>query len=173
MITFRRLLLSFFPLLLLFFFSCTRTRPGKPRVLIYSQSNVDPALLAQKGGWLVDTTSDSSYFREDSLRQYSAVVFLNMPGNSLDNYGQADLERYIQAGGGYAGVRSSTTSAYEWGWYRRMIGGDSSRTAVVNHMYDGGRAWYKDSLSSFTDTASLRPLIEGIRYAIGENNELR
>jgi len=173
MITFRRLLLSFSPLLLLFFFSCTRTRPGKPRVLIYSQSNVDPALLAQKGGWLVDTTSDSSYFREDSLRQYSAVVFLNMPGNSLDNYGQADLERYIQAGGGYAGVRSSTTSAYEWGWYRRMIGGDSSRTAVVNHMYDGGRAWYKDSLSSFTDTASLRPLIEGIRYAIGENNELR
>jgi glucose/arabinose dehydrogenase/cytochrome c551/c552 len=175
MTKFRRLLLPLpFLLLLLLFFSCTHIRPGKPRVLIYSKSNMDAALLASKGEWQVDTTSDSTYFREDSLKQYSAVVFLNTPGNTLDNYEKADLERYIQAGGGYAGVRSPTTSKHEWGWYRRMIGADdSSRAATLSHTYDGGRAWYMDSLSSFTDTGSLRPLIEGIRYAIGENNELR
>ncbi len=175
MYTARRLLSPlFFFFLVQFILSCNHSRPGKPRVLIYSKLHIDTALLSGKGEWLVSVTSDSTYFREDSLKPYSAVVFLNTPGNSLDNYGQADLERYIQAGGGYAGVRSATSSKYEWGWYRRMIGaGDTSRVAVVSHEYDGGRAWYMDSLSSFADTAALRPLIEGIRYAIGENSELK
>src|SRR6266850_2199886 len=124
-----RRLLSILPFffLLTFLLSCNHSRPGKPRVLIFSKSSVNGAStaapldldalqkLAQAGEWLVDTTSDSARFREDSLTLYSAVVFLNTPGNVLDNYGQADLERYIQAGGGYAGVRSATTSKYEWG----------------------------------------------------------
>jgi len=176
-------LLFLFALLVLF--SCNHSRPGKPRVLIFSKGAVDAAStaatidlqalqkLAGTNQWLVDTTSDSTRFREDSLTLYSAVVFLNTPGNTLDHYGQADLERYIQAGGGYAGVRSATTSKYEWGWYRRMIGvDDSSRKGMLSHEYEGGRAWYMDSLSLMADTASLRPLIEGIRYAIGENHTL-
>src|SRR5882762_8206103 len=96
----RRLLLStpFIFFLSLFIFGCN-SRPGKPRVLIFSKassSGVLPidlqALLkqTQANEWLVDTTSDSSYFREDSLALYSAVVFLNVPGNTPDHYGQAD-----------------------------------------------------------------------------------
>jgi len=174
-----------FLFLLFVLFSCNHSRPGKPRVLIFSKGAAGAASamapidfqalqkLAETNEWLVDTTSDSTRFVEDSLTLYSAVVFLNTPGNALDNYGQADLERYIQAGGGYAGVRSATTSKYEWGWYRRMIGvDDSSRSVTTTHAYEGGRAWYTDSLPPLIDTASLHLLAEGIRYAIGKNSEL-
>src|SRR6185503_21222169 len=154
-------------------------REGKPRLLIFSKTSTPPDLqpllsLVASNGWTADTTSDNSRFREDSLKLYSAVFFLNTPGNTLDNYGQADLERYIQAGGGFAGVRSATTSRYEWAWYRRMTASDdTAHQAAVSHEYDGGRAWYTDSLANGSlDTTTLRPLIEGIRYAIGDNNTL-
>jgi len=167
------------PLLLLTLFSCNSRREGRPRLLIFSKTSATPDLqpllsLVAANGWTADTTSDNSLFREDSLKSYSAVVFLNTPGNTLDNYGQADLERYIQAGGGFAGVRSATTSRYEWGWFRRMTGSDdSAHHTTISHEYDGGRAWYADSLTGGSlDTATLRPLVEGIRYAIGDNNNL-
>ncbi|HEY4205757.1 MAG TPA: ThuA domain-containing protein, partial [Puia sp.] len=168
-------LLSF---LLLILFSCHSRREGKPRLLVYSKaapSELVPLVsLMAANGWTADTTSDNTRFREDSLKLYSAVVFLNTPGNTLDNYGEADLERYIQAGGGFAAVHSATTSRYEWGWYRRMTESDDSvHQAIISHEYDGGRAWYEDSLPGGTlDTATLHPLIEGIRYAIGDNNKL-
>ncbi|OJW54703.1 MAG: hypothetical protein BGO55_15105 [Sphingobacteriales bacterium 50-39] len=166
-------------LLLFTLFSCNSRREGQPRLLIFSKTStpqdMQPLLsLVTANGWTADTTSDNSLFREDSLKLYSAIVFINTPGNTLDNYGQADLERYIQAGGGFAGIRSAATSRYEWGWYRRMTGSDdSAHHATVSHTYDGGRAWYADSLAgSSLDTATLRPLIDGIRYAIGNNNNL-
>jgi len=176
----RRLLLPalLFPLLTLF--SCNSRREGRPRLLIFSKTSTLPDLqpllsLVDSNGWTADTTSDPGHFREDSLKLYSAVVFLNTPGNTLNNHEQADLERYIQAGGGFAGVRSATTSRYEWGWYRRMTASDdtTAHQATISHQYDGGRAWYADSLAGGSpDTATLHPLIEGIRYAIGDNNNL-
>jgi cytochrome c len=172
--------------LLSFLFGCHHGRSGRPRVLVFSKAAaevVSPAAdlqvllkLAQANEWQVDTTSDPTVFREDSLKGYSAVVFLNTLGNALDNYGQVDLQRYIQAGGGYAGVRSPTSSKYEWGWYRRMTGAeDSIRKSPLAHLYEGGRAWYMDSLpapASASDTAALGPLVAGIRYAIGDNDDL-
>src|ERR1700744_2732126 len=114
----RRLLFAS-PLLFLLLFSCTQKRPGKPRVLIYSKAAVGVPdrlqQLIQSNDWLADTTADSSRLRGDSLREDSAVVFWNTPGNSLDHYAQADLERYLQAGGGYVGVHAATSSKYEWG----------------------------------------------------------
>ena len=169
-----------FLFLLVFLFACHHTRPGQPRVLVFNKASATSAVpldlqpligRLKANQWAVDTTSDSSFFREDSLRLYSAIVFVNTPGNALDHYGEADLERYIQAGGGYAGVGANTTSPYEWGWYRRMIGVDSAGTGPVSRLYDGGRAWYVDSLT-LGDTSALRSLAEGVRFAIGENNEL-
>jgi glucose/arabinose dehydrogenase/cytochrome c551/c552 len=143
-------------------------------VLIFSKTPGNSAVFLkqlQANEWLVDTVSNGEKFREDSLKNYSAVVFLNTPGNDLDHYAQADFERYIQSGGGYTGVHAATTSKYEWGWYRRMTGADdSSRSVPFSQEYDGGRAWYADTLSA--DTSSQRQLVEGIRYAIGKNNSL-
>ena len=70
----------------------------------------------------VVATEESSYFTEDSLNQFAAVIFLNTTGDVLNNIQQADFERYIQAGGGFVGVHSATDTEYHWPWYNRLVG---------------------------------------------------
>jgi cytochrome c len=123
-------------LLLLMCFSCNGLldkRPGKPRILVFSKtagyrhSSIGVGKLAimklgQENGLLVDTTENADYFNEDSLANYSAVIFLSTTGNVLDAAQEAAFERYIQAGGGFVGVHAATDTEYDWGWYARMVG---------------------------------------------------
>ncbi|HTJ50205.1 MAG TPA: ThuA domain-containing protein [Cyclobacteriaceae bacterium] len=117
----------------LFFTSCSK-RPGKPRILIFSktagyhhESIPDGITAIQKLGKEnnidVDTTSNSEFFNEDTLRKYSAIVFLHTTGNVLNHYQEADFERYIQAGGGYVGIHAAVDCEYDWQWYGRLAGG--------------------------------------------------
>lgn len=78
--------------------------------------------LGQENNFLVDTTSDASLFTEDTLKKYSAVVFLSTTGDVLDAAQQADFERYIQAGGGYVGVHAAADCEYHWPWYGQLVG---------------------------------------------------
>lgn len=129
-LTFKLLLL---PLLLFTLFSCNK-RSGKARVLVFSKtagfrhtSIANGKAAIQKLGlehdFLVDTTEDASFFNEDSLKNYSAVIFLSTTGNVLDNYQEAAFERYIQSGGGFVGIHAATDTEYDWGWYGRLVGG--------------------------------------------------
>jgi type 1 glutamine amidotransferase len=128
---FSKLIIAFFVLISIV--SCSG-RSGKPRVLVFSKtsgfrhssiSEGKAAImkLGQENGFLVDTTEKSEYFNEDSLQNYSAVVFLNATGDLLNNYQEADFERYIQAGGGYVGIHAASDAEYDWGWYGRLVGG--------------------------------------------------
>ncbi len=114
-------------------FACN-SRSGKPRVLVFSKTTAfrhsaipsgQAALikLGQENGFDVDTTENADYFNEDSLQKYAAVIFLNTTGNMLNNFQEADFERYIQAGGGFVGIHSATDGEYDWGWYTRLVGG--------------------------------------------------
>ncbi len=113
--------------------SCTHKRQGEPRVLVFTKtagfhhaSIPDGVKALQKMGkknhFIVDTTSDASFFTEDSLKKYAAVIFLNTTGDVLNNYQQADFERYIQAGGGYVGVHAASDCEYHWPWYGKLVG---------------------------------------------------
>ncbi len=121
------------PVLAISILSCNRTRPGKPRILVFSKTkgfrhtSIEPGKLGilkmgQENDFLVDTTEDAVYFNEDSLKKYAAVVFLNTTLDVLNQYQEADFERYIQSGGGFVGVHSATDTEYEWGWYGRLVG---------------------------------------------------
>ena len=112
--------------------SCNK-RSGKTRVLVFSKttgfrrSSIGAGKLAlikmgQENNFVVDTTEDASYFTEDSLKNYSAVIFLNTTLDVLNSNQEADFERYIQAGGGFVGVHSATDTEYDWGWYGRLVG---------------------------------------------------
>jgi glucose/arabinose dehydrogenase/cytochrome c551/c552/type 1 glutamine amidotransferase len=114
--------------------SCTKRRPGPPRVLVFSKTvgwhhaSIPFGIaavekLGKERGFLVDTTTNAEYFNEDSLKNYSAVIFLNTTGDVLNHYQQADFERYIQAGGGFMGVHSAADTEYDWPWYGRLVGG--------------------------------------------------
>jgi cytochrome c len=127
------LLLSSFALTILVFFGCG-SRSGKPRVLVFAKTaafrhssipNGKEAImkLGQANGFDVDTTENADYISEDSLKNYSAVIFLHTTGNMLNNYQEADFERYIQSGGGYVGIHAASDAEYDWGWYGKLVGG--------------------------------------------------
>ncbi|WP_411275482.1 ThuA domain-containing protein [Daejeonella sp.] len=120
----------------------------KPRILVFSKTagfrhesiaagKAAIIKLGKEQGFLVDTTENSVYFTEDSLKKYKAVVFLNSTGNALNAPQQIAFERYIQAGGGFAGVHSAADTEYDWEWYGKLVGGyflshPKTQEAVVN-----------------------------------------
>ncbi len=117
-------------LFLLFISSCTQE---EKRILVFSKTAEfrhtsiaagQTALLKMglENNLKVDTTEDASFFTEETLKQYSAVVFLNTTGDVLDYAQQADFERYIQAGGGYVGIHAATDTEYDWKWYNKLAG---------------------------------------------------
>ena len=124
-----------FTVLVLSFFavSCTTKRSGKPRVLVFGKTkgfhhaSIPDGMkaiqkLGEENGFDVDTTTDASMFTEDTLKKYSAVVFMSTTGDVLDYRQQADFERYIQAGGGYIGVHAAADCEYQWPWYGKLVG---------------------------------------------------
>jgi cytochrome c len=129
------------------FFACN-SRSGKPRVLVFSKTSgyrhaSIPAgkaaimKLGQQNGFDVDTTENANYFTEDSLKNYSAVIFLSTTMDVLNNYQEAEFERYIQAGGGFMGIHAATDTEYDWGWYARLVGANflshpKNQTATLN-----------------------------------------
>ncbi len=78
--------------------------------------------LGQENGFAVDTTENADLFKEDILKNYSAVVFLSTTGDVLNTNQQRDFERYIQAGGGYVGIHAATDTEYDWNWYVKLVG---------------------------------------------------
>jgi type 1 glutamine amidotransferase len=104
-----------------------------PRVLVFAKtlgyrhaSIADGLIAIQKLGrennFLVDTTTNAAYFRDDSLKHYAAVVFLSTTGDVLNDEQQAAFERFIHTGGGFAGVHAAADTEYNWPWYNRLLG---------------------------------------------------
>lgn len=119
---------------LLSLFSCNNKRNGNPRVLVFSKTsgfhhesiaegNKALLKLGLENNIDIDTTTNAAWFVEDSLKNYSAVVFLNTTGDVLNHYQEADFERYIQAGGGYVGIHAAADTEFDWKWYGRLVGG--------------------------------------------------
>ncbi|WP_276089336.1 ThuA domain-containing protein [Pedobacter sp. JY14-1] len=107
--------------------------PPPVRVLVFSKtkgfyhSSIPAGIaaiqkLGKAHGFIVDTTKNADYFVEDSLKKYNAVVFLSTTMNVLNADQQVQFERYIQAGGGYAGVHAAADTEYDWPWYNRLVG---------------------------------------------------
>ncbi|MBA2328510.1 MAG: ThuA domain-containing protein, partial [Flavisolibacter sp.] len=126
-----------FALFLMFaiaFSACSKKRSGQPKVLVFSKtadfvhSSIPKGVasiqkLGIENGFEVDTTTNAEYFTEDTLKQYAAVIFLNTTGDVLNHRQEVAFERYIQAGGGFAGIHAATDTEYDWGWYTRLVGG--------------------------------------------------
>lgn len=70
----------------------------------------------------VDSTVDAAKFNDATLTQYDAVVFLSTTGDVLNDAQQQAFERYIQAGGGFAGVHAATDCEYDWPWFGKLVG---------------------------------------------------
>jgi cytochrome c len=78
--------------------------------------------LGAKNGFAVDATEDGGAFTDANLKRYDAVVFLMTTGDVLDDTEQAAFQRFIRAGGGWAGVHSASDTEYDWPWYGGLVG---------------------------------------------------
>ena len=114
--------------------SCNHHPSGPPRILVFSKTtgfhhesiadgNIAIQQLGKENQFDVDTTTDATWFTDDSLKKYAAIVFLSTTGNVLDYRQRAAMERYIQAGGGFVGIHAAADCEYDWHWYGRMVGG--------------------------------------------------
>lgn len=142
-----QLLAAAIPVMGLFFFfmyrkmdDTTGTSPARntasttPRLLVFSKTNgyrhesIKDGIaalqrLAAEKHVLIECTEDASRFTDDNLSHYAAVIFLMTSGNDILNSEQkAAFERYIHAGGGYAGIHSASDTEYHWSWYGRLVG---------------------------------------------------
>ena len=75
-----------------------------------------------ENGFAVDATEDASVFSDAKLTRYEAVVVLLTTGDVLDTRQQHALQRFIRAGGGFAGVHSAADTLRDWAWYDGLLG---------------------------------------------------
>ncbi|MFT5517044.1 MAG: cytochrome c [Rhodothermales bacterium] len=122
---------QFLTLALAFFLgACSSPQPS---VLVFSATNgfrhasieagqAMLAKMAEEEGYQIQITEDSTVFHKGGLASFDAVVFLMTTMDVLDGEGERELQRFIQAGGGYVGIHSATDTEYDWPWYGRMVG---------------------------------------------------
>ncbi len=198
---------SFFYLVLIgLIAACSSHKEEK--VLVFYKPSTDNAVsagaavitqLGKESGFAVDTTAQSTSFNEDNLKQYSAVVFLNAPGEALTVNEQTDFERFVQAGGGYVGIHAPIQVKYNWPWYEKMLNvrknsgshpefdetpvklmankeenGSQNQQELISFSkeYDGGRVAYLDNTkvtSSLSSPEEKQAVAEAINFAIGDN----
>ena len=67
-------------------------------------------------------SEESEVFNERFLSDINVIVFLNTTGDILDDNQQLELQRFIQAGGGFVGIHSATDTEYKWPYYNQLVG---------------------------------------------------
>ncbi|WPP48110.1 PQQ-dependent sugar dehydrogenase [Catalinimonas niigatensis] len=202
-----RSLLSF-SLLLCFIYLLTSCESARERkILVYFQPDGKQApaglsvieQIGQQNNFAVDTTSQGASLMEENLQNYSAIVFLGASGESLNVWQQTDVERFVQAGGGYVGLNASINVKYNWPWYEELLAMTKNQEVQnpeyqempvqlmatqegkaapdgVNAwagQYDGGHVVYMDgkNVPASLDNEQMKEyLLRGIEYAIGDNH---
>jgi type 1 glutamine amidotransferase len=86
------------------------------------QGTVAIAQMAAHRGFEVDATENAALFTDANLAKYDVVIFLCTTGDVLNATQQAAFERFIKAGGGYAGIHSASDTEYDWAWYGGLVG---------------------------------------------------
>ena len=78
--------------------------------------------LGKQHNFKVDTTENSDSFNEKTLKNYNVIVFLNTTGDVLNDAQQLEMNRWIQAGGGFVGIHAAADTEYDWPWYGELVG---------------------------------------------------
>ncbi len=114
-------------------FAIIRTDAGPMQVLIFSNTasfrheSIEAGIeaikeMAEANSFEVTATEDASIFQQKDLKDFQVVVFLNTTGDILDDNQQAEMERWVQAGGGFVGIHSAADTEYDWPWYGKLVG---------------------------------------------------
>ncbi|KAF8969254.1 class I glutamine amidotransferase-like protein [Flammula alnicola] len=103
------------------------------RILIYSATkgfrhdSIPTAIAALKAkedsiNATFDNTEDPSQFTDTILSNYDALVFLSTTGEVLDTAGKAAFQNYLNLGGTFVGIHSSSDTLRNTTFYTRELG---------------------------------------------------
>lgn len=87
--------------------------------------------LGRQLNFAAEHTEDPAWFSDSTLVRFRAVVFLSTTGDVLDEGQQAAFERFVEAGGGFAGVHAAADTEYEWPWYGQLVGAWFARHPAI------------------------------------------
>lgn len=102
-----------------------------------NQAKAEIEDLGKAQDFTVTFTEDPAAFTEDSLRQYAAIVFLYTSGEVLDDVQRADVERFVQAGGGLLGLEAEPGVKNEWAWYYDQMSKPEAQLASASDQLAG------------------------------------
>ncbi|KAI0329294.1 class I glutamine amidotransferase-like protein [Cubamyces sp. BRFM 1775] len=109
------------------------TLPNVARVLIYSATRdfrhdsiptaVD-ALVSHGPAASIsfDHTEDQTWFTDDRLQQYDALLFLSNTGEVLDEAGKAAFQKYLDLGGNFIGIHSASDCLRNTTFFQKELG---------------------------------------------------
>ncbi|MFI9486516.1 ThuA domain-containing protein [Promicromonospora sp. NPDC052451] len=78
--------------------------------------------LGAEHGFTVETASDPKVFTAKNLAAYRGVVFLSAEGVEMSTAQEDALKGYVQAGGGFLGVRDAARAQDRSQWFTGLIG---------------------------------------------------
>ncbi|SFD53792.1 ThuA domain-containing protein [Streptomyces aidingensis] len=134
--------------------------------------------LGAENHFSVTATEDPAQFTDANLAQYEAVVWLSTTGDVLDSAQQAAFERYIRAGGGYAGIHAASDTEYDWPWYGGLVGAyfdshphNQQATLTVEDPDHPSTAHLPDSWSRFDEWYNYRDNPRGDVHVLASLDE--
>nr|WKN39203.1 ThuA domain-containing protein [Tunicatimonas sp. TK19036] len=109
------------------------TTKGNINVLVFSKTagyrheSIEAGIeaikkLGKERDFKVEATEDASIFTEKKLKKFNVIVFLNTTQDILNDEQQTQMERFMQAGGGFVGIHAAADTEYEWPWYGKLVG---------------------------------------------------
>ncbi|KAI0833696.1 class I glutamine amidotransferase-like protein [Trametes gibbosa] len=111
----------------------TSAQSSVARILIYSATRdfrhdsiptaVD-ALVAHgpAANITFDHTEDQTWFTDDRLQQYDALLFLSNTGEVLDEAGKAAFQKYLDLGGNFVGIHSASDCLRNTTFFQKELG---------------------------------------------------
>ena len=117
------------------------------------------AQMAVRHDFHLDATENAAAFTDTGLAQYDVVIFLCTTGDVLNVTQQAAFERYIRAGGGYAGIHSASDTEYDWPFYGALVGAyfrDHPGVAGVNAQFQTATIRVEDRGTAATEDLPRR-----------------
>jgi type 1 glutamine amidotransferase len=78
--------------------------------------------IGAQDGFDVDAHEDPTAFEPANLKRYDLVVWLSTSGTILAEPQRDAFERWVKAGGAFAGIHSATASEYDWPAFEDIIG---------------------------------------------------
>ncbi|KAM5544550.1 hypothetical protein V8D89_001448 [Ganoderma adspersum] len=69
-----------------------------------------------------DHTEDKTWFTDDTLAQYDALLFLSNTGEVLDDAGKTALRKYLDLGGNFVAVHAASDALRNTTWFQEEVG---------------------------------------------------